>query len=83
TAEADMKVIFGTSGHPRLVVNVARDEGWYQRILPKGVSAGWSAGMFVSSTGASYFYAGSYEVMYHEFTHQILHMFTGGDASPA
>lgn len=83
TAEADMKVIFGTSGHPRLVVNVARDESWYQRILPKGVAAGWSAGMFVSSTGASYFYAGSYEVMYHEFTHQILHMFTGGDAAPA
>ncbi|MBA3710542.1 MAG: DUF1570 domain-containing protein [Planctomycetes bacterium] len=79
--KADYRLILGMVDHPRLVVNVFRDEEDYKKSLP--VDAGWSAGMFISSTGQSYFYAGSTHVVYHEFTHQVLHMFTGKDSSPA
>lgn len=79
----DPKLLFGTSKQDPLVVNVARDEADYRRSLPAGVDAGWSAGMFVSSVPASFFYAGYEEAIYHEFTHQIFHVFTGMDRAPA
>lgn len=82
-SQNDLKLIFGMLNHPRLQVNIAKDEEDYRRSLPSGVDAGWSDGMFVPSTEASYFYAGSSEVLYHEFTHQVLHVFSGMDAAPA
>jgi hypothetical protein len=81
--EPDIKLLFGMLDHPRLVINVARDEAGYRNSLPPGVEAGWSAGMFISRTKQSYFYAGYSAAVYHEFTHQILHLFTGENRAPA
>lgn len=82
-SDSELKLLFGMLGHPRLVVNVARDLEDYQRSLPPEVDAGWSAGMFIPSTKQSYFYAGYVEALYHEFTHQILDLFSDGDEAPA
>jgi hypothetical protein len=79
----DVKLIFGLLDHPRLVVHVAKDVADYRKSLPAGVDAGWSAGMWIPAAGSSFFYAGPHEVIYHEFTHQILHVFTGGNRGPA
>jgi hypothetical protein len=78
----DVQLIFGMLDHPRLVLNVARDKEDYAHSLPAGVEAGWSDGMFIPGAGASYFYAGPTEVVYHEFTHQVLRQFTGTDSAP-
>jgi len=78
----DVRLIFGLLDHPPLVVNVAYDKADYPASLPNGISAGWTAGMFIPSASASFFYAGPQEVLYHEFTHQILHMFTNGNQAP-
>ena len=80
---SDVKLLFGTSSHDPLVINVAKDKAAYQGSLPPRVDAGWSDGMFISSTKESYFYQGSAEVIYHEFTHQILHVFTDDNRAPA
>lgn len=79
----DIRLLFGLLDHPRLVVNMAKDREAYQASLPPMVKAGWSDGMFISSTKESYFYTGWAEAVYHEFTHQILHVFTDGNRSPA
>ena len=79
----DVKLLFGLLDHPRLVVNMAKDRDAYQASLPPLVRAGWSDGMFISSTQESYFYTGWAEAVYHEFTHQILYVFAGRDSSPA
>jgi hypothetical protein len=82
--KADVRVIFAVTDHPRLTVHIAADLEEYQRTLPDGVAAGWSAGMFIPAAQSSYFYANdSWSVMYHEFTHQILHEFTGTNRAPA
>lgn len=80
--QSDVKLIFGLLDHPRLVVNIAKDPAAYKLSLPSGVDAGWSAGMWVPAVGASFFYAGPMEVMYHEFTHQILDVFSHGCRAP-
>jgi hypothetical protein len=76
--ENDMKLIFGLLDHPRLVINIAKDPAAYKESLPEGVPAGFSAGMWIPAKGASYFYAGPLGVMFHEFTHQVLDVFSGG-----
>lgn len=78
----DVRLLFGLAEHPRLIVHVARDKERYQQSLPAGIDPGWSAGMFVSAVPASFFYVGNDTTMYHEFTHQILHIFSGGNRSP-
>ena len=80
--QSDVKLIFGLLDHPRLVVNIAKDPAAYKLSLPSGTDAGWSAGMWVPGVGASFFYAGPMEVMYHEFTHQILDVFSHGSQAP-
>ena len=98
-SDDDFKVLFGTLRKEKgaekykdkekerdrdlLVVNVAKDKDAYVASLPPMVTAGWSDGMFISSTKESYFYQGEAEVIYHEFTHQILHIFSGTNRSPA
>ena len=82
-SEPELKLLFGMLDHPRLVINVARDQAGYRASLPPGVDPGWSAGMFISHTRECYFYAGYTAAVYHEFTHQILHLFTGGNRAPA
>ena len=80
--KSDVKLIFGLLDHPRLVVNIAKDPAAYKLSLPSGINAGWSAGMWVPAVGASFFYAGAMEVTYHEFTHQILDVFSQGCKAP-
>ncbi len=80
--KSDVKLIFGLLDHPRLVINVAKDPTAYKASLPDGVPAGFSAGMWIPAVGASFFYAGPMEVMYHEFTHQTLDVFSGGSRAP-
>ncbi len=76
--QGDVKLIFGLLDHPRLVINIAKDPEAYKASLPSGVPAGFSAGMWIPAVGASFFYAGPMMVMYHEFTHQILDVFSSG-----
>ncbi len=80
--QSDIKLIFGLLDHPRLVVNIAKDPVAYKASLPSGVPAGFSAGMWIPAVGASFFYAGPMEVMFHEFTHQILDIFSSGGRAP-
>lgn len=80
--QGDIKLIFGLLDHPRLVINIAKDPTAYKASLPSGVPAGFSAGMWVPAVGASFFYAGPMEVMFHEFTHQILDVFSSGSRAP-
>ena len=80
--QSDVKLIFGLLDHPRLVVNIAKDPAAYKLSLPSGTDAGWSAGMWIPAVGGSFFYAGPMEVMYHEFTHQILDVFSHGSQAP-
>ncbi|HEX3132439.1 MAG TPA: hypothetical protein VHX44_02520, partial [Planctomycetota bacterium] len=80
--QGDVKLIFGLLDHPRLVINIAKDPAAYKLSLPSGVPAGFSAGMWVPAVGASFFYAGPMEVMYHEFTHQVLDVFSSGSGAP-
>ncbi len=42
----------------------------------------WSGGVFNPSTEEAYFYGGPSQTMYHEFTHQVLHVMTGNNRSP-
>ncbi len=81
--KSDVKLIFGLLDHERLLVSVAKDKEDYRKSLPSGVSAGWSAGMWIPAVGSSFFFAGYKEAIYHEFTHQILHVFSHGNQSPA
>ncbi len=76
--QGDVKLIFGLLDHPRLVINIAKDPTAYKASLPSGVPAGFSAGMWIPAVSASFFYAGPMMVMYHEFTHQILDVFSSG-----
>jgi hypothetical protein len=73
----DIKLIFGLLDHPRLVLNIAKDPAAYKASIPSTVPD-WAAGIWMPSKNASYFYAGPLGVMYHEFTHQILDIFSGG-----
>ena len=77
-----VRLIFGMLDHEPLRIAIARDADGYRRSLPPGIESGWSAGMWVPSAGSSFFWSGSDTTMYHEFTHQILHVFTGSNAAP-
>jgi hypothetical protein len=81
--KSDVKLIFGLLDHERLLVSVAKDKADYRKSLPSGVDPGWTAGMWIPAVGSSFFYAGPKAVIYHEFTHQILHVFSHGNQSPA
>ena len=43
----------------------------------------WSGGVFNPTTEEAYFYGGPSPTMYHEFTHQVLHLMTGGNRAPS
>lgn len=84
TNAGDLKLILGMGTYPRLVVMVFKDKAQYHAALPEAPS--WSAGLFNPNKGSSYFFAVgpliSYDVMFHEFTHQTLHQYTGGNSAP-
>ena len=76
----DYRLILGMADHPPLVVYIYRNKEDYVRIV--GQRYEWSAGLFMHSDKACYFYGRISSAMYHEFTHQILHVFSGGNSSP-
>lgn len=43
----------------------------------------WSGGVFIPSKGVSYFFGRVGQTMFHEFTHQILRVFTGRNDAPS
>lgn len=79
--KADYELILGIAEHEPLVVHVYRDQAQYRQARPD--SPAWSAGQFDSGDRASFFYGRIDSVMYHEFTHQILHIFSGTNRAPA
>lgn len=74
-----LKLALGLVDHDPLVVWVYQDR---QEYLDRTGAMQWSAGIFRPSNGTSYFYGGPSAVMYHEFTHQVLHVMTGKNSSP-
>ncbi|MBA3938417.1 MAG: hypothetical protein H0X38_13220 [Planctomycetes bacterium] len=80
--KGDVKLIFGLLDHPRLLISIASDKDSYVKSLPSGVAAGWSAGMWIPAANSSFFFAGPKELMFHEFTHQILGVFSGHGGAP-
>ncbi|MFM2090347.1 MAG: hypothetical protein RLZZ127_836, partial [Planctomycetota bacterium] len=80
----DMRLVFGLLEHEPLRIHVARDKDLYQAaVRAAGSDPGWSAGMWIPRVGSSYFIAGSETTTYHEFTHQVLGVFTGRERAPA
>jgi hypothetical protein len=76
----DYQLILGMADHPPLVVNIYKDKKDYvQRV---GQEYGWSDGLFIPAEKVSVFYGQVTDAMYHEFTHQILHVFTGRCEAP-
>ena len=74
-----LKLALGLVAHDPLVVWVYRD---HQEYLDRSGAVAWSGGIFRPSNGTSYFYGGPSETMYHEFTHQVLHVMTGKNEAP-
>lgn len=80
----DLRTILGIGNFPRLSMTIFKDEKQYHAGVPE--APGWSAGLFNPGKGSSYFFAHGdrihFGVMYHEFTHQVLHMYTSRNAAP-
>lgn len=76
----DYKLILGMADHPPLVVYVYRDKPDYVKRV--GENYAFSDGIFMPGEKASAFYGRVSSVTYHEFTHQILHIFANGNQSP-
>lgn len=75
-----MRLALGLAEHDPLKTRIFLDRQQYLDAIP---GMDWSAGLFRSGTGTSYFYGEPTRVMYHEFTHQVLHQFTGKNESPS
>ncbi len=75
-----MRYALGLAEHEPFEVWVyaTRDE-----YLHRADAVCWSAGIFNPSTGKAYFYGSSGDTMYHEFTHQVLHVLTGDNRAPS
>lgn len=77
----DRRLVLGTGEHSPLVVSLFRNREQYRRACPHSVL--WSLGVYDIDTRSSCFYGDQPTLMYHEFTHQMLHVFAGGNSSPA
>lgn len=75
-----LRLALGLTEHQPLVVWVYRDHAEYVR---RSGGPDWSGGLFRPDTKASYFYGGPSVTMYHEFTHQVLHVMTGKNNAPS
>jgi len=78
--QSDLRIVFAMGNSPKLIVNLERTKEDYKKALP--VPAAWSGGMFIPTIPASFFYVGPGNAMYHEFTHQVLHVFAEMDHAP-
>lgn len=75
-----LRLALGLAEHQPLVVWVYRDHDEYIR---RSDGPEWSGGLFRPDTKACYFYGGPSTTMYHEFTHQVLHVMTGKNNAPS
>ena len=53
-----------------------------EEYLKRSEAMAWSGGIFRHSNQTAYFYGGPSTTMYHEFTHQVLHVLTGKNRAP-
>lgn len=75
-----MRYALGLAEHEPFEVWVYATHAEY---VQRANAVGWSGGIFNPSTGKAYFFGGPSQTMYHEFTHQVLHVLTGGNRSPS
>ncbi len=75
-----MRYALGLAEHEPFVVWVYADRAEY---ISRANAVRWSGGIFRPSTGMAYFYGRPSGIMYHEFTHQVLHVMTGQNRSPS
>jgi hypothetical protein len=75
-----MRYALGLAEHDPLKVWVYASHDEY---VSRADAVGWSGGVFKRSNGEAYFYGGPSTTMYHEFTHQILHVMTGQNSAPS
>lgn len=75
-----MRYALGLAEHKPFPVWVYADHAEY---VQRADAVSWSGGIFRPSNGTAYFYGRPSPTMYHEFTHQVLHVMTGGNRSPA
>ena len=78
------KLIMGMLDHKPLEVHVYRDKKQYDQALKKYApnAPSWTAGVWIPGQNKSIFYGGVNSTMYHEFTHQVFHVFAGGNRAP-
>ncbi len=74
-----MRFAFGLAEHQPLKVWVYATHDEY---VKRANAVGWSGGVFRQSNGTAYFFGKPSQTMYHEFTHQVLHVMTGKNNSP-
>ena len=77
----DYRLVLGMADHPPLAIRIFRDADQFGTAFPRRPQ--WSKGIFDPTSKTSLFIGNADRVMYHEFTHQILHVFTRGNQSPA
>lgn len=75
-----MRYALGLAEHEPFKVWVYASHDEY---VSRANAVAWSGGIFRPSNGEAYFYGGPGTTMYHEFTHQILHVMTGRNGAPA
>ncbi|MEZ6191619.1 MAG: hypothetical protein R3C45_10060 [Phycisphaerales bacterium] len=75
-----MRYALGLAEHEPFAVWVYADHAEY---VQRADAVGWSGGIFKRSNGTAYFYGRPSPTMYHEFTHQVLHVMTGGNRAPS
>ncbi|MBB6428705.1 hypothetical protein [Algisphaera agarilytica] len=74
-----LQLALGLVEHPPMKVWVYRDHAEY---VNRADAVSWSGGIFRPSNGTCYFYGGPSETMFHEFTHQVLHVMTEKNDAP-
>lgn len=75
-----MRFALGLADHQPFPVWVYADHAEY---VQRSDAVSWSAGVFNPANGTAYFYGRPSQTMYHEFTHQVLHVMTGSNRAPA
>ena len=75
-----LKLAVGLAEHQPLVVWIYHD---HEEFITRTGMPEWSGGAFDPRKERSYFYGRANETMYHEFTHQVLEVFSGRNSAPA
>lgn len=84
SGRSDYRLIMGMAEHDPLVIWIYRDRDQFRShaLARRANAPDWSAGFWSPRDGASFFYGTDERVMFHEFTHQIFHIFAGGNRAP-